>query len=160
MSQNPTPTQRVHCLCGCGQQVSGKSNYRPGHDARHVRLLRSRVLHYMATHREETVMVYVDAMRQLPTFALREKFRDQIVRDRRAVDAKLWADHITPASHYIANDPAWRDDPRGYHDQLIATLVRRCSDPDLAGRIRSVEWLACLLAGIGWTRDELQRAWS
>lgn len=39
MSENTTTVNGVQfkgCKCECGQPVSSKANYRPGHDARHV----------------------------------------------------------------------------------------------------------------------------
>lgn len=32
-------TEIRKCNCGCGENVAGKSNYRPGHDARHAGLV-------------------------------------------------------------------------------------------------------------------------
>jgi hypothetical protein len=32
-------TNAGQCLCGCGETPAAKSNYRPGHDARHVSIL-------------------------------------------------------------------------------------------------------------------------
>lgn len=53
------------CLCGCGEVVSGKANYRPGHDARHA----SRVARRAAGDLENAAQY----MRELPSPALRHK---------------------------------------------------------------------------------------
>ncbi|QGH80716.1 hypothetical protein SEA_ZANELLA_59 [Microbacterium phage Zanella] len=38
-ASQPQTTNRLDCLCGCGQETSAKANYRPGHDAAHVSVL-------------------------------------------------------------------------------------------------------------------------
>lgn len=44
--KNPAlqPAEPRYCLCGCGARVGDRSDYRRGHDARHVQQLRHDIL--------------------------------------------------------------------------------------------------------------------
>jgi len=55
------------CTCGCGENLQGKSMYRPGHDARHA----GWVARYIAA--QPTDEHEFDALNALPTQALRDK---------------------------------------------------------------------------------------
>src|SRR5947209_4135101 len=59
------------CRCGCGKHVGRRSNYRPGHDARHASHIG---LAMIAAGAEDPVL-----LAELPSEALREKARAMLV---------------------------------------------------------------------------------
>jgi hypothetical protein len=96
-----TPTKAIefkHCLCGCGENVPPKSNYRPGHDARHAGALA----------REWIALGGIDdeTLQTLPTEALRDKA--MAIYDRQADKAKAKADAAAAKAAKVdvdASDP-------------------------------------------------------
>lgn len=71
------------CLCQCGQEVQGKKNYKPGHDAAHV----SHLLHSMkdiAVEEGHPGLIKMSELRalskELPSEALQEKLRAAVER--------------------------------------------------------------------------------
>lgn len=60
------------CLCGCGEVVGGKANYRPGHDARHAGQVARR-----AADDLDNAAQY---LKELPSPALRHKALKQAER--------------------------------------------------------------------------------
>lgn len=60
---DPNPADLPLCKCGCGSPCSRKSNYRPGHDARHA----GNVARAIAASEDYTLL------NDLPTDALRDK---------------------------------------------------------------------------------------
>lgn len=67
-------TSPRHCHCGCRAEVKG--NYRPGHDAKHLSRLVGRM--EKVTSSSLRVELYQQAVKQLPTFALKQKFRTRV----------------------------------------------------------------------------------
>lgn len=58
------------CLCGCGQETSAKSYYRPGHDASHVSILLADII----AGKDLSTDVVAKYKAGLPSDALRIKF--------------------------------------------------------------------------------------
>lgn len=65
--------QILHCLCGCGSSTG--RNYAPGHDSQHVSRLVSETTGSWGREPYYTRKVWERAMRELPTLALRSKYR-------------------------------------------------------------------------------------
>lgn len=73
----PRPSDRTadkgdlrKCTCGCGENVAGKSLYRPGHDARHAGQIAREVA---ADLQNDAAYDHQMALEVLPTKALRDK---------------------------------------------------------------------------------------
>ncbi len=84
MAQN---TETRNCKCGsCGQQVTGKAIYRPGHDAKHVSFLLTLVWESPEFRNGSTgdvegpVKMTKAAIGHLPTPALQTKFTNALSR--------------------------------------------------------------------------------
>lgn len=85
-TSSPKPKHdAVHpCLCGCGTPVPRKSNYRPGHDARHVGVVAREV----ASLPSRSTKKIAALIQSLPTDALRDKATAMAVRVSEKAKAK------------------------------------------------------------------------
>lgn len=72
----PKSTDLRTCTCGCGENVAGKSNYRPGHDARHAGNIARAAF---ALRKDGQTTAEAEAqINSLPTDALQAKARGMI----------------------------------------------------------------------------------
>jgi len=81
-----TPAQSVACNCGCGEVV--KNAYRPGHDARHVSILVSNWIRAYEVSEGAATHEVDDAMRRLPSAALKAKYLNAQQKAEAKVEAK------------------------------------------------------------------------
>lgn len=61
------------CNCGCTTPLTGKGNYKPGHDAKHVSYLLVSV-RIELEHLGHAVKATEDGLKALPSHALKTKF--------------------------------------------------------------------------------------
>lgn len=64
-------TEFKACNCGCGEPITSKANYKPGHDARHVGMEARRVAEYVTANKGSDL--YDLGLYGLPSPALTEK---------------------------------------------------------------------------------------
>lgn len=79
---NSSTSAHLSCLCGCKQDTTSKVNYRPGHDAKHVSILRDVILQsaagYNGRNADKTAKTVAAAFQSLPSDALRLKLATAI----------------------------------------------------------------------------------
>ncbi|UAW08803.1 hypothetical protein SEA_SBLACKBERRY_58 [Microbacterium phage SBlackberry] len=73
-ASQPQTTNRLDCLCGCGQTTSAKANYRPGHDASHVSMLLADIV----AHGDLSQGAVKEYLKALPSGALQLKLQNAV----------------------------------------------------------------------------------
>ncbi len=102
------------CLCGCGENVPSKSNYRPGHDARHAGAVGKALAAMAEPSKADTDKMLAD----LPSDRLKDKARNIAAKQREKAtkkDAKPAEGTVKvgkrtlPAMRYIDGKVVYKD---------------------------------------------------
>lgn len=131
------------CLCGCRTWTYG--NYAPGHDSRHVARFVRQTLHAWCDEVNpmyETTQVWKLAIDSLPTQALRNKYRDRMIRQAQSGDCH----NIVAAM----DDPEWQAMLRPLGDI-------KAVDPDVTYANPPTHWVAVIATAMGMSRSALNR---
>lgn len=137
-------------MCGCGQDILVTSNYRPGHDARHVANLVNGVLQGIGREDERPGFRYAEALRHLPTFALRAKFR-------RSLRVKVRKHQSVAVNAFYNRADSWFAGSEDWQRRLVKMLQQYDEEiNDYAGLQVTSE----LLVACGWTLSGLLQRWS
>lgn len=102
-TSTPVNSASAFCLCGCYQETSAKSFYRPGHDARHVSNLIAELYNSIQDGQGISQEMIDSSAKSLPSLALKVKFQNAMdnLLDRvaakkpRAPKAEVWLDDDT-----------------------------------------------------------------
>jgi hypothetical protein len=134
-------TESKSCKCGCGSEV--KNNYRAGHDARHV----SQMVHAFESRMDkvadyERSTIYQGCISQLPTEALKGKFRRRIAALASTKYGHAQASMVLPHT----------EEYRWFNSALVG-LMTQYADPTYVETEPSIT--LGLLAATGWDRKSV-----
>ncbi|MGY1751162.1 hypothetical protein [Modestobacter sp. SYSU DS0511] len=149
------------CRCGCGEQVGRRSNYRPGHDARHASQIGRAMI---AAGAEDPVL-----LAELPSEALREKARAMLV-NRSPTRGLLQPDSTSvrrssqerPAveSEALPVPPGDSSEQRGAEAVMLAALGERLGVALSPTRLHLLDGSVVEVDGVGSDPAVLVEAWA
>lgn len=133
-----TTSEIRRCKCRCGSEV--KNNYRAGHDQRHVgQMVQAFVTKMDAVRDYERSTLYKNCIDQLPTEALKGKFRKRIAELAR----RRYQNAIQSLRMEETVENAW-------FNRSLVGLLTQYPDPTYTETDRALT--RALLAATGWDR--------
>lgn len=145
MTERQAPNHLHGCSCGCGETANAGRHYRPGHDARHAKNVFVAAMERRGL--DDSIDIWTKAIRQLPTEALRQKFRNRMRRfaTRDELIAQVWELEKRMADEY---DSRWMN---------VRGLLTETDPGWESYAYQSDRYVAATAIAMGWSFSKIAR---